>query len=233
MTSETWEPGHPSARAMAPSIIGGALVPLTVYYIVRRHVSSDAHALIIAGVFPAAWIVLQWLRTRSLDPIGAITLFGFIAGVIASELLGGNAFVLKVRDSAFTIGFGVICLISLTWRRPMMFYVGKALSAGDDERKRAAYDQLWEFDRARRVFAVITACWGVGLIVEASLRVLLAATLPTGPFLAASPALAFVFFGSLFVFTGIYSRQAREAGESELAEQGVSFPSVAVDDAAI
>ncbi|HWC34854.1 MAG TPA: VC0807 family protein [Mycobacteriales bacterium] len=221
-----WEPGPPSPRAFVPSVIGGAIVPLSVYYVVRHHVSSDQRALIIAGFFPAAWVVLQWVRTRRLDPIGAIVLSGFVVGVSVSELLGGSAFVLKVRDSAFTLGFGIACMFSLLMSRPMMFHIGKAMSAGDDPRRRAAYDELWEIGDAQRVFAVITLTWGVGLVVEASARIFLATVLPTGPFLAVSPALAFVCFGGLGVFTGVYSARARKRGETELAAQGVAFPTV-------
>jgi uncharacterized membrane protein (DUF485 family) len=227
--STTWEPGAPSLRAFAPSILGGAVIPLAVYYLVRHHVSSDQRALIIAGVFPVAWIVVQWWRTRRLDPVGVIVLFGFVAGVSASELLGGSAFVLKVRDSAFTAVFGVASLLSLMVSRPLMFHIGKAMSAGDDPRRRAAYDELWTIHEARRVFRVITVCWGIGLIVEAALRIALAVTLATGPFLAVSPVLAFGSFGGLFVFTGVYSARARRLGETELAAQGLAFPSV-VDD---
>ncbi|HVS68803.1 MAG TPA: VC0807 family protein [Mycobacteriales bacterium] len=221
-----WEPGPPSPRAFAPSVIGGAIVPLTVYYVVRHHVSSDQRALVIAGFFPAAWIVLQWIRTRRLDPIGAIVLFGFIVGVTVSELVGGSAFVLKVRDSAFTLAFGVACLLSLLARRPMMFYIGKAMSAGDDPRRQAAYDELWDIGDARKVFRIITAVWAIGLMLEASVRILLAAVLSTGVFLAVSPTLAFLSFGGLGVFTGVYSAHARRRGEAELADQGVTFPSV-------
>ena len=212
-SDDDWQPGAPSLRNMAPSVIGGAIVPLTVYYTVRSHVSSDATALIIAGIFPAVWVAFEWVRHHDIDPIGAITLFGFIAGVAASELLGGNAMVLKIRDSVFTALFGVVCLVSLRARRPMMFHVGKALSAGQDDEKRAAYDELWEEPIAQHAFAVITATWGVGLIAEAGARVVLALVLPTGPFLAASPVLAFVVFGGLFAFTLRYSAGQRQRAD--------------------
>ncbi|MGN6472523.1 MAG: VC0807 family protein [Mycobacteriales bacterium] len=225
-TGAVWEPGPPSPRAVAPSVIGGAIVPLTVYFVVRHHVSSDQRALVIAGFFPAAWIAVQWIRTRRLDPIGAIVLLGFVVGVAVSEALGGSAFVLKIRDSAFTLAFGVASLLSLFAPRPLMFHIGKAMSAGDDPRRRAAYDELYEIGEARHVFAVVTIVWGFGLIAEASARILLAMALPTGPFLAVSPVLAFVCFGALGAFTGIYSARARRRGEAELASQGVVFPSV-------
>jgi hypothetical protein len=213
---------------MLPSILGGAVVPLVVYFVAHRHMSTT-HALMLAGAFPAAWVALQWIRTRRIDPIGLITLFGFVVGVTASELLGGNAFVLKVRDSAFTALFGIACFISLRTRRPMMFYIGRAMSAGEDDRKVAAYDELWEIPEAQRVFRVITTTWGFGLLVEAGVRVLLAIALPTGAFLAVAPVWAAIAFGGLFAFTVAYSRRARADGEAELTAQGLAFPSVPVD----
>jgi hypothetical protein len=224
--AEDWEPGAPSLRAMAPSTIFGAIIPLAVYYAVRPHVGGDAPALMIAGAIPAAWVVVEWIRKRTLDAIGSITLFGFIAGIIASVALGNNAFVLKVRDSAFTALFGLVCLATLRMHKPLMFHLGKALSAGDSEEKRAAYDELFELPTARRTFLIITAVWGVGLILEASARVLLAIALPTGPFLAVSPVLGGVCFGGLFIFTLWYSKVARARGEAMLADTGITFPSV-------
>jgi hypothetical protein len=211
---------------MTPSVVGGAVVPLAVYYTVRGQVHSDATALMIAGAPAAGWVLIEWLRRRRVDPIGLIVLFGFLAGVIASVALGGNAFVLKVRDSVFTALFGAACLVSLTWRRPIMFFIGRALSAGSDPDKVRAYDELYDMPTAPRTFAVITACWGVGLITEAGLRVVLAVLLPTGPFLAASPVLAGTVFGGLFAFTVWFSNRARRIGEQLYQESGVVFPSV-------
>jgi len=81
--------------------------------------------------------------------------------------LGGNAFVLKVRDSAFTTLCGLACLGSLAASRPMMFFIGRTLSAGEDPEKVQAFNQLWELPSGARVFKVITLTWGVGLICEA------------------------------------------------------------------
>jgi len=224
--AEEWEPGAPSLRAMAPSTIFGAIIPLAVYYAVRPHVSGDAPALMIAGAIPAAWVIVEWIRKRTLDAIGSITLFGFVAGIIASVALGNSAFVLKVRDSAFTALFGLVCLATLRMHKPLMFHLGKALSAGDNEEKRAAYDELFDLPTARRTFLIITAVWGVGLILEATARVVLAVVLPTGPFLAVSPVLGGLCFGGLFGFTIWYSKVSRARGEALLADTGITFPSV-------
>jgi hypothetical protein len=217
-----WEPGPPSLRAMLPSMVGGGVVPLAVYFVVRRHVHGDAPALMIAGAFPATWVLVEWLRRRTLDPIGLIVLFGFVVGVIASVSLGGNAFVLKVRDSAFTVLFGLACLLSLRWRRPAMFFIGRALSAGDQPERVASYNALYEFDEGPRTFRIITTAWGIGLICEACLRVMLAVMLSTGLFLAASPVLFAIVAGGLFLFTARFSRAALRRGQN----QGFELPLV-------
>lgn len=231
-SGEVWEPGAPSARALVPGLVGGGLVPLVVFYSVRSQVRGDATALMIAGAPAAAWVALQWARVRRVDPIGAITLFGFLAGIAASALLGGSAFVLKVRDSTFTCLFGLVCLASLARSRPLMFFIGRALSAGNDPDRLAAYDELWGMPTAARTFRLITCAWGLGLITEAGLRVVLAVLLPTGPFLAASPVLAAVMIGSLFGFTVWFSRRARRLGEETFAAEGLQYPSVGLSDAA-
>lgn len=213
-----WEPGAPSLRAMAPSMIGGAVIPLGVYYLVRSRVGGDAPALAIAGIPAVAWVAVQWIRRHRIDPIGAIVLFGFIVGIAVSFALGGNVFVLKVRDSAFTGLFGLASLASLWFgSRPLMFYIGRALYAGSDPVRRDAYDQLWEVAPARVVFRIITAVWGIGLILEASVRVLLAAVLSTGRFLAVSPVVGFVFIGGMFAFTVWFTRWSRQRIQAALA----------------
>lgn len=226
LMAESWEPGPPSVRAMAPGVIGGAIIPLAVYYTVRPHLGGDAPALMIAGVPAAAWVAIQWARQRRIDPIGAIVLFGFVAGVIVSVALGGSAFVLKVRDSGFTCVFGLACLASLTRRKPVMFYIGRAMSAGSDPAKLAVYDQLWDVPTAPRTFRIITVAWGAGLIVEGTARVILAMTLPTETFLAVSPVLAAVVIGGLFTFSVRWSKRARRIGEELFATTGMVYPSL-------
>jgi hypothetical protein len=213
--ADDWEPGVPSIRELWPSIVGGAVVPLAVYYVVRQHVGSDATALIIAGLFPAAWVIIQFIRQRSIDPIGAIVLFGFATGVVASTLLGGNAYVLKAKDSAFTAVFGIACLAStFAAKRPAIFYVGRFLSTGNDPERVTAFDQLHDLPAGQRTFKVLTVVWGFGLLIEASSRLVLAALMSTGVFLAISPVITAVCIGGLFVFTVRYVKAARQLGDS-------------------
>ena len=179
---------HPFA-APTPAQSGlGAALPIGVYFLVRRHVHSDAQALIVAGGFSAAWVILQFVRQRRVDVVGAVVLSGFAVGVVSSTLLGGNEYVLKVRDAGFTALFGVICIVTLfTHDRPALFYVGRYLSVGSDPAKVSAFDRLHEVPMGRHAFRVLSVLWGIGLVVEASTRMVFADVLPTGTFLAGHP----------------------------------------------
>jgi hypothetical protein len=66
-----------------------------------------------------------------------------------------------------------------------------------------------EIPVGRRTFKVLSFIWGIGLIAEASFRMVLAEMLPTGTFLAISPLITTSIIGSLFAFTVVYSKRAQ------------------------
>ena len=206
----SWQPGIPSVREHLPSLVFGAALPIGAYFLVRPHVATDTVALIAAGAFSVAWILLQGIRRRRVDLVGAAVLLGFTVGVVGSTLLGGNAYVLKVRDGFFTALFGVACIVTLyTHDRPALFYVSRYLSAGNDPAKVSAFDRLHELPVGRHTFRVLSVVWGIGLVVEASCRLALADVLPTGTFLAVSPFITAGVIGGLFAFTALYSRRVQ------------------------
>ncbi len=210
-------PGHgggpsflPSVREHLPSVVFGGALPIAVYFAARQHVSSDAQALIVAGCFSAAWILLQFALQRRVDLVGSMVLLGFAIGVVSSVVTGGNAYLLKVRDAFFTALLGVTCVVTLfTHDRPMLFYVSRYMTAGRDPAKIAAYDRLHEVPVGRRTFRVLSVVWGIGLVVEATARLTLADLLTTGTFLAVSPFVTSTVLGSLFVFSVLYVRRVK------------------------
>jgi hypothetical protein len=213
-----WEPGIPSVREHLPSLVFGAALPIGVYFVVRSHVRTDTDGLIIAGCFSVGWIAIQFVRQRRIDVVGAIVLLGFVIGLVSSTLLGGNAYVLKVRDAFFTALFGVACIVTIfTHDRPALFYVGRYLSAGTDPEKVSAFDKLHEVPIGRHTFRVLSVVWGIGLVVEASTRLALADVLSTGTFLAISPFITASVIGTLFAFTAFYSKRAQVAFAATVA----------------
>ena len=58
---------------------------------------------------------------------------------------------------------------------------------------------------------MLSVVWGIGLIIEATCRMIIADMLPTGTFLAVSPFITAGVIGSLFAFTVVYSKRAQTA----------------------
>jgi hypothetical protein len=59
----------------------------------------------------------------------------------------------------------------------------------------------------------MTAVWGIGLVVEAILKIVLAFTLPISEFLVISPVLGYGIYFGLMGWSLWYGNQRRKAGE--------------------
>ena len=207
-------------RALLPQILTGGVAPFLAYQLARHSGMSDASALATSSVPPALAVMGEWAWRRRLNVIGAIALVGIAAGLVAMAFLHGNELMLKMRESVVTGIFGVVCLGSLVLPgRPVMFHLGRAMAGGGAPEQASEFDTLWERPEARRTFTVVTAAWGIGFVLEAGLRTLLALELPTGQFLAITPVLGWGVVGVLIYFTVTHTRSSRrQAEELEAAE---------------
>jgi len=164
-----------------------ATIPLACYYLSKRFLSSsELTALLVATVFPVLKSAYDAVRHWELDPVALVVLLG-IAASIGALFLGGDPRVLLLRESLFTGAFGISCLISLLFPRPIMFYFGRHFMAGRDAERRKAYDDRWGNPLARRGHRLITTVWGLVYAGECVLRVALVYSTPSAVVLAVSP----------------------------------------------
>lgn len=214
----------PNVRELGPNILIAGVLPFAVYPLIRHHLSSDAAALAIVMGFPVAEIAYTRRRRGRFEPIGIIALVGIALGLIGALVSGGDATLLKLRESVITGAFGLFCLGSLPARRPLMWYLGREFATGGDAAKREAFDQVWDMPGSPRRFRIVTAVWGVGLAGEAVVRTILALSLSTGVFLIASFAFNALVLGGLFTFTFLFSRGAERRTRAEMERLGLAVP---------
>jgi hypothetical protein len=159
-------------RKIAASVVINAVAPLILYDFLQHRVGSQTTALVAAGGIPLLWTVGRLILQRRPDPIGLLSLAGFVLGIALVLLTGGNPFVFKIREAVLTGALGLICLGSIVFRHPIALLALRRsqTSAPEAALRHAAF---W-----------ITLIAGVTLAAHAAVIILLAATLPTATFVA-------------------------------------------------
>lgn len=201
----------PTARFLIPRLFIAGVLPAIGYTLLRPHVGADWKALAIVLVFPLGLIVSERVRQGFFDPVGVIAMIGILVGLTGALVFHGNATLLKMRDSLLTGVFGVVCIVSLAARRPIMFALGRAFATAGDPTKVDDFNAIWDAPGAARRFRMVTAVWGFGLLTEAVVRLTLALTISTQHFVEISPVVNFSTLGALLWFTTRFIR----AGERE------------------
>jgi hypothetical protein len=209
----------PSIRGAFPSLVIDGLLPFLTYLLLTSYVPhlSQVIALGLSATFPTVNGLLTIVRRRHLDIIGAVVLTGIAFSILAT-LVGGDPKLLLIRESFVTGALGIVCLTSLVWPRPLMFYIGRQFSVGEDPAKIAEFNALWQYPRARHTFRVMTIVWAIGWISEFALRVVMVWTLSIPEVLAISP---LVFNGitiGLIAWTIAYGRRQRQRGAEARAK---------------
>lgn len=206
-------PASPSANRLGP-LVGLAWdvgLPLVTYYALHALGVSDWTALLAATL--AAGVRLVWVavRSRRVTWFGAVMLAVFGIG-LALAFVGGDPRFLVVKDSFTTAGVGLVFLASLAGRRPLTFSAFRAWQP----REAAELDAVWDDEPGvRHVFRVSAVVWGLGLLLEAGLRVPLVYALPLDVAVVASTALQVVAFVLLGGWNAVYSYRAQQRFAAE------------------
>jgi len=208
-------PAPPSLGTFVPTLVIDGVCPFLAYVLLRRYVPgiSDVSALGFGALFPIARGLLELWHRRRVDIIGAIVLVGIAVSIIALWA-GGSAKLFLIRESFVTGALGLLALSSFAWSRPLLFYIGRQLSIGDDPVALEQFNSLWQRPLARHTFRLMTAVWAIGWLGEFGVRLLMVKTLSVPQVLAISP---FVFNGvtaGLIVWTVAYARRQRQKGQT-------------------
>lgn len=182
----------------SPTLLLDVAAPAIAYQLLIRHGVSSTPALMYVAGFPLLAIAVVAIRKRHLDPV-ALLAFVAIAVGLAAGLALHDGRLLLIKDSIVTGVLGVVFLLSLPARRPMVFVLQRRLLSREGPTGR--FDQTWADPRVQARSRRMTTLWGVALIAEAAVRVALSFVVSPGTLLVISPLLATVTFGPLALWT--------------------------------
>jgi hypothetical protein len=204
----------PNMRNLVITMVIDAALPFIVYQLLTPHFPAGSVVpLLIATIFPAFGNLISIIRQRRLDYLGFVILIGLVCSILFALITGNQKFLL-IRESFLTLAYGIICLGSLLFPKPIMFFIGRHFATGNDPAKIAFYNALWQYPAFRRLNRLITVVWGVALLCEFAIRLVLVYTLTVAQALAILPIVTYAILIALVGWTIAVSKRGARRGEA-------------------
>ncbi|MGV9679911.1 VC0807 family protein [Nocardia sp. NPDC003482] len=216
MTASTATPAAPGMdrRAFARQMLRDVGLPLAAYYVLHALGASNLVALLAGTVLSATLLLIEIARSRRIDLFAGVILAGFALGLALTFISGDDRFMIA-KDS---IGSGLIgCgfLGSLALGKPLIYVAARRGLASSNPTALAAFDERYRTRPAmRRSLRILTILWGVGLLTEAVVRVVLAYQLPIATMVWLSTVLMIATIGGLIGVTVLLVRRWRAAADA-------------------
>lgn len=179
------------------------LVPVAFFYVLRAAGVSAYLALLAGALASLVSATTTLVRERRVNGVAAYMTTMLVLSTLVSLIAGSPRFLLA-RDAWLT-GLTGIWFIASCWApRPLAYHFARAVGEG-----RFGWPPDWEarWERAprfRRMWRVASVAWGIGTLLDAVLRWVMAYTLPIDMVPALSIALYAVTTIVLFVATNVY-----------------------------
>jgi intracellular septation protein A len=188
--------GKNAVKALLPTLVRDVGLPTLAYYLLHWNGASDWTALLAGAVVSGVMLVVEAIKARRLEVFSGFMLCIFAAGLLAT-LISGDARMMIVKDSVVTAVVGLAFGISALTRKPLIYFAARK-SHPQPEAFEATYDST---PAMRGKFKLMSATWGVGFLIEAAIRVVLAYQLPVSTMVWLSHVLMFGTIGLLALIT--------------------------------
>lgn len=176
-----------SGRVLLPNIVFDVGGTVSVFLALSPHFpASSVVPLLAASLVPLVGIMFNIVKKRRADMIGVIVLLALLAS-IAGAVFGGGQRLLLLRESLPTGVFGLALSISPIFPKPIGYYIVRHFINAHESAHGLCFERLYESRRFRRTLREITFFWGVLLLLEFGLRVLMILTLPVAVVVSTSP----------------------------------------------
>ena len=194
-------------RGLLPSLLINIACTLIIYNLLSPHFpSSSLIPLLVASLFPILGNFISLLRHRHLDVFGVMMLIGLAVSIVAI-LLGGNPRLLLIRESYTTGAIGLALLVSMVLSRPLGYYFARQFLAANDPTRIARFEELWQVPFFRKSLQGATIFWGVLMLGEFAIRVVMVLTFPVLLVLAISPIVFDVLIISGIAVSAFWARR--------------------------
>ncbi|MBE1611372.1 intracellular septation protein A [Actinopolymorpha pittospori] len=210
-------------RPVILSLVWDVGLSIGAYYLCRALGASTYVSLLVGTLVAGVRVAYVAIRARHFDAFAGFMVGVFGIGLILSFLSGDDRFLL-LKDSFGTAAAGLAFLGSCVIGRPLIYYAAQRFAAPTPQ-GREQWEALWATSAPfRRTFVVLSAVWGIGLLVEAAVRVVLVYVLPVDVMAGLSSVLSIAAFALLMTWNMWYSRRAQARGRARAAAAAEAAP---------
>ncbi|HEX3885923.1 MAG TPA: VC0807 family protein [Phenylobacterium sp.] len=215
----------PSARPfrltmLIPTLVVDGLLPIGLFKGLEAAGMAPIWALAIGCAPPVLNNLRVWLQSRRVDILGILITASIASGVVA-PLITGRLGSRIVTDCLLNCGWGLAFLGSLALARPVIFLLIRALVAGDDASRAAAWDGLWRYASFRAAMRGLTMVWGAVYFVQVAIELGLARAAKPDTVVTVAQIMSTGGTLALLVFTRLYMHRVRARVERR---EGVAWP---------
>lgn len=199
-------------RPLFQTILLDVAPPLVAYYGLRAAGASEYAALVSATVLSGVRVVYGVVKSRRLDPFAGYLLLTFGLSLAVGIATTDPKLILVGNTLVNGIG-ALIFLGSCVVGTPLTQVVGDRFdtSQSDDDPERAR--------RRRRIHVQLSAMWGIGLLVEVAVRLVVIARFPVDVANGVNSAITLPVIGALVLATMVVSRRAEVRAAAAVAAQ--------------
>ncbi|WP_174296293.1 VC0807 family protein [Sphingomonas bacterium] len=179
--------GHVAVRALGRSVLINMMAPGLLYAAAAPHFEHGSLIpLALSGVPPMLWLAYSLLKLGAIDFLGLFAIENVIVRMTALVPAHSERDALIGRAME-NILLAAMFAASLCLAKPMMFYMSRQLSTGNDPAKRDAFEMAAAAPGALAVYRTLTVAWAGALLIKAAGGYLLATHCTTSQYLIFSP----------------------------------------------
>src|SRR5438874_9759107 len=191
------------------------VLPFAIYNYAEASL-GDVRALLASSVPPIVWSLVEFARHRRLDALSVLVVSGIALSLLAM-LGGGGARFLQLREKLVTGVIGLVFLGSALIGKPLIYELARASKRRKSEDEAQEFEALQVHAGFRRTMTVMTLVWGLGLLADVLVSVVLVFVLSIREYLLVNPILGYGTIGALSLWSFLYVQRAKRRSAARRA----------------
>jgi hypothetical protein len=156
-------------------VVGSTIASLIVLFGLHAIGQSDLVALLGGGLVQTAGVVTSIVRRRKFDGFALLVLTELAVGIALTFVTSGDPRFLVVRPAFYTLIAAGYVFGTTFGAKPFMYVVSRPMAVAGDPRRDIAFTNAWRNSAPfRKLERIMTVGFGVVLLAESVLRVVIA-----------------------------------------------------------